>query len=77
MQTRLPGELAAELEGIAGEYEADLVYYQQARCQFWPDRGPYKRCYPHVIGQGLHVSGFIPQHRDPRGSQLDNPKHSS
>jgi hypothetical protein len=26
-QTRLPGELAAELEGIAGEYEADLVYY--------------------------------------------------
>ena len=27
LQTRLPGELAAELEGIAGEFEADLVYY--------------------------------------------------
>lgn len=29
MQTRLPGELALELEGIATEYEADLMYYQQ------------------------------------------------
>lgn len=30
MQTRLPGELAQELEGIAAEFEADLQYYQQA-----------------------------------------------
>ncbi|CAL8465869.1 g5405 [Coccomyxa elongata] len=29
VQTRLPGELALELEGIATEYEADLMYYQQ------------------------------------------------
>ena len=29
MQTRLPGKLALELEGIATEYEADLMYYQQ------------------------------------------------
>lgn len=29
LQTRLPGELALELEGIATEYEADLMYYQQ------------------------------------------------
>lgn len=28
-QTRLPGELALELEGIATEYEADLMYFQQ------------------------------------------------
>ena len=30
MQTRLPGELAQELESIAAEFEADLQYYQQA-----------------------------------------------
>ncbi len=29
LQTRLPGELASELESIATEYEADLMYYQQ------------------------------------------------
>lgn len=29
VQTRLPSELAAELEGIASEYEADLMYAQQ------------------------------------------------
>ena len=28
-QNRLPGELALELEGIATEFEADLMYYQQ------------------------------------------------
>lgn len=28
-QTRLPGELAMELEGLATEYEADLMFYQQ------------------------------------------------
>lgn len=28
-QTRLPGELASELEGIAAEYEGDLMFYQQ------------------------------------------------
>lgn len=29
MQTRLPGELAQELESIAGEFEADLQCYRQ------------------------------------------------
>jgi hypothetical protein len=30
VQTRLPGELAQELERIASEFETDLQYYQQA-----------------------------------------------
>ena len=29
-QTRLPGELAQELEGIASDFEADLMAFQQA-----------------------------------------------
>ena len=29
LQTRLPGELAQELESIASEFETDLQYYQQ------------------------------------------------
>ena len=32
MQTRLPGELAQELEGIASDFENDLLSYQQ---QVW------------------------------------------
>jgi len=29
LQTRLPGELAQELDSIASEFETDLHYYQQ------------------------------------------------
>jgi hypothetical protein len=46
LQNRLPGDLAMELEGIAAEYEADLMYNQQVRLAMpFPSQNPQQNSF--------------------------------